>query len=324
MICPYCLQDTDFKRELAGDSRVSYFACDKCSQPIPKMYVTEYSSCPPVIMNAIGFAGHGKTVFFSSLLHTLRLSAVSSYWPDFYTLGLDDNGIGRIHDNIEELEKGRLPESTRACFNDPTLMRLYRIPVFGSHTLLLYDTGGESFTQAGKLIRHAHFVKRANTAMFLVSLSEMLNPAVEMQRLLNTFIVGMRELDAATQDQHIVIVLTKADRFVSRLDGYDELNAYIHDGKLDSIGNLDKYISDMKHISLNLRNFVLEKLGAQEFINTLDDNFKSVEFSMVSATGAEPDSQRLTARLDPRRIFDPLFWMIEKSRTRIFSGFRLR
>jgi len=45
-----------------------------------------------------------------------------------------------------------------------------------------------------------------------------------------------------------------------------------------------------------------------------DKHFKSVTFSMVSALGAQPHGQQLSAPIAPRRVLDPLFWVMEKSR----------
>lgn len=36
------------------------------------MYVEEYSKYPPVVVCAIGFRRHGKTIFFASLFYALK------------------------------------------------------------------------------------------------------------------------------------------------------------------------------------------------------------------------------------------------------------
>ena len=59
MICPYCLEDVNTARKQRNGT--IYYACPACPEVIPPMYVEEYDLYPPIVMNAIGFRGHGKT-----------------------------------------------------------------------------------------------------------------------------------------------------------------------------------------------------------------------------------------------------------------------
>ena len=72
----------------------------------------------------------------------------------------------------------------------------------------------------------------------------------------------------------------------------------------------------LEHISNRLLEFTEQELQAHEFINTAEANFKSINFSIISALGTEPQDGRLAVAIVPRRILDPLLWVMEKS----FSG----
>jgi signal transduction histidine kinase len=89
---------------------------------------------------------------------------------------------------------------------------------------------------------------------------------------------------------------------------------YLEEGRLEKLGNekLGNYISHMRRISLGLRDFVRDDLGEAQFLNFATSRFKSVEFSIVSALGAEPSGGRLQTMPVPKRIFDPLLWVMGK------------
>jgi hypothetical protein len=72
----------------------------------------------------------------------------------------------------------------------------------------------------------------------------------------------------------------------------------------------------MQGMSNLLYRFTEEELDAYEFLNAAESNFKSVSFSIISALGTEPYGARLSVEIVPRRILDPILWIMEKS----FSG----
>ena len=53
-------------------------------------------------------------------------------------------------------------------------------------------------------------------------------------------------------------------------------------------------------------------------INTAQAHFKSLNFSIISALGTEPMGARLSVDIVPRRILDPLLWIMEKSFPKTF------
>ena len=76
MLCPYCISN------IAGDAA----KCAKCGREIPPLYRQYYPkgtfSKPPIIMSAVGFSAHGKTIYFASLLHVIN-SELTKVWPGF-------------------------------------------------------------------------------------------------------------------------------------------------------------------------------------------------------------------------------------------------
>jgi hypothetical protein len=232
-------------------------------------------------------------------------------------MGLDEESLDTVYSNARMLGDGALPDSTPKNFPRPTMIRAEGIPMQPNCSLLMFDTGGECFEKPTQLVQFAGFVRRAEAAMLLISLADLEDPRAGMQQLLNTYIVGLGELGGRTRDQHLVVVYTKADQSAAHFTGrWGELRTYLIEGSIEALAQPDGYIKRMEQISELLRQFTEEELQAHEFINAAESNFKSVSFSIISALGTGPQGARLSVEIVPRRILDPVLWIMEKS----FSG----
>jgi hypothetical protein len=323
MLCPFCLADVRFKRQRLAANQNSVYLCPACSEQSPALYAQDYRKYPPVVVSAVGFRQHGKTVYFSSLFYTLKKLTLARDWPEFFTMGLDEDSLDTVYGNARLLEGGALPDSTPKNFPRPTLVRAEGIPMQPNCTLLFFDTGGECFEKPTQLVQFAGFVRRAKAAMLLISIPDLGDPRAEMQKLLNTYTVGMRELGGDTQAQHLVVVYTKADQLAARLTGrWEDVRTYLVQGSVDALAQPDGYMQRMRRVSSLLRDFTEQELCAHEFLNAAQANFKSTSFSIISALGAGPEGARLPVAIVPRRILDPLLWVMEKSFS--WSGRALR
>ena len=186
--CPYCLSQETFRishdkgisdESDEGDSEQSrtasrqgpgVYRCPKCREKIAPMYVKGYEKYPPSVGAAVGFTGHGKTVYFASLLHELRGERLPRVWPRFHSLALDDSSLATVQSNMNQLREGFLPAASPKNFPRPTLMRLSGIPWLGGSTLCLYDVSGEAFLSGAGIGEYARYVSRARTVLFLISL----------------------------------------------------------------------------------------------------------------------------------------------------------
>ncbi len=314
MLCPFCLDDVKFKREKLNHQLAMFYLCPTCGEQAPALYAQDYKKYPPVVVSAVGFRQHGKTVYFATLFYTLKKLTLARNWSDFFTMGLNDDSLDTVYSNARMLDEGALPDSTPKNFPRPTMLRVEGMPMHRNSTLLCFDTGGECFERPTQLVQFAGFVKRAQTGMLLVSVVDMADPKEEMQKLLNTYVVGMGELGGRTRDQHLVVVYTKADHLAARFTGqWQYLLTYLLQGSVESLANPERYMKRMREVSSRLRDFTEMELEAHEFLNTADAHFKSVEFSVVSALGAQPNGARMAVNIVPRRILDPLLWVMEKS-----------
>ena len=69
MVCPFCLTKSTFKANKPEGALAPVYFCPDCGEQIPALYVREYRNYPPVVINAVGFRQHGKTLYFASDYH---------------------------------------------------------------------------------------------------------------------------------------------------------------------------------------------------------------------------------------------------------------
>lgn len=311
MLCPFCLAEVPFKQD--SKSNQVHYSCPECREMMPAAYVTEYKQCPPVVVNAIGFRGHGKTVYFASLFYVLSQEVLGRYWDGFYTMCLNEQSQETVINNVQMLKRGELPQSTPKNFPAPTVVRFCGIPSYPNRTLLFYDTSGEAFEKASQLGRYAGFVKRAQTAVFLIDLTQLDHIPRDMHQLANTYVIGMHELGGDTGLQNLLVVYTKGDRLQDRLSNYPELVNYLTLGTVEGLANVEGYYGRMRRVSGQLEHFTRYALGSRQFLALAKDRFRSVNFCIISALGAPPQGNQLSASVTPKRVLDPLLWLIEGS-----------
>ena len=307
MLCPYCLKDTP-----------KVATCLRCKEQLPSLYTQGYSVFnPPVVLSAVGFSGHGKTVYLAALLHTLQ-HRLPRAWPGFYRQGLDQNSIDTVKQNLGLLESGNLPESTRRNFPRPSLHLLDKLPKFNSRQLAIYDPPGEAFEDNLAMEKFASFVTLAKTVVFLVSVVDFYKSvADELHRLMEVYSLGMNSIKANTrrQQQNLVVTFTKADLMINDhfFGKREEITKYLNAEHPNEICDLKNYLARMQFISRELADFTLNDIKAESFFNFSRSHFKKINYCAVSALGTAPEGNRLSEVMQPKRVIDPLLWVIRNS-----------
>lgn len=310
MLCPYCLKSI-------SESVIKCSHSD-CGQEIPPLYKKYYphglfSRKEPIIMSAVGFSGHGKTVYFASLLHVMGVE-LTKVWDRFFRQAIDSEGVNMVRQNLQMLERRELPEATRQNFPRPNVQRLANIPGYGDKLLVMYDTSGEAFEEDLRLERYASFVTRTKAVMFLISLIDLTEPiATEIHRLLNVYVQGMARLKAETHDQHLIVVFTKADLLLDRrFRDYEDVVRHLNNSSYVELGDIRQYRQQLHTVSNALSDFMHNTLEAREFVHLARESFKSVSYCAISSLGSAPDGNRLRESMRPVRVADPLLWVLEK------------
>ncbi len=310
MLCPFCLENIS-----SGNKNCSN---PDCGREIPALYKKHYpkgfGSKPPAIMSAVGFSGHGKTVYFAALLHVLD-QELTKAWDGFFRQGLENLTVRTIKQNLELLERKELPESTRQNFPDPSIHRLVKIPGQKERLMVLYDTSGEAFEEDIRLEKYAHYVARSRVVLFFVSLSDLAAPLTnEMHRLLEVYTQGMAKLHGNPKNQHLVVVYSKADLLEERyFQDYPSILAHLNNSTYVEMGSYKDYVRRLVELSRLLDDFTRNKLESRAFVNLATTEFRTISYCAVSSLGSAPEGSKLRERMKPVRVADPLIWVLERS-----------
>jgi hypothetical protein len=296
MKCPYCLNE---KATFEVRPTTGSYHCTNCQTPIPRGFV-DARNTPRATVGVVGFSGHGKTVYLTALFSAL--SKLSNYWQDYYYRCLDDYTHRILYQQVPLFDRGVLPESTPANFPNPALIHYKSLPGFGDSFVAFYDTAGEVFTESAQILRGGYFVAHANTALFILSLSDLDPERIDeqMSKLLDTYIrAAYDQLNLPLkQRQHLVVIFSKADLLRDRLT--DELNEWLANGTAESYAlNLKDTGFDVGLKSPAIAQWLRDTILATRFVNMASDRFLSVQYCLISATGMTP------GKIEPLRVLDP-------------------
>ncbi len=320
MLCPFYLEQVV---QFTKNADTGY-TCPECKESVPALYVKGYSEFPPVVLSSVGFRGHGKTVYLAALFHVLAHHELPQHWHGFYKTAPGDRSLEILDFNIRMLKEGKLPDSTAQNFPKPTLVQVKEIPTGKGATLLCYDAAGESFEKVTRMVTYAKFLARSTTVLFLLSIPDLEREcadldqekkrecmAQQMERLLTVYRNGIADLGGNTRLQRLLVVYTKADEWIA-LEQYSELRDYLQAGTFDGLGDYPSYKKSLLATSEQLQTLTAEHLLAKAFLNNAEDNFDGVRFCVVSALGASPKDQQLQTSIAPRRVLDPLLWVLDR------------
>ena len=319
--CPYCLNAIRPKEVEKGSLKL--YQCPDCSSELHRDYVTR-NDIPSYSVGFIGFPGHGKTVYLTSLFYIL--GQMQNKWPGFFFKSLDDHSHDLLYNQVPEFggNPGRLPAKTPTTFNAPALVLFNKIPDVGDCCISFYDISGETYTQSGAISDRGKFVAQANVVLLLMSLPSTDEKWAtrsqawtnEIQRMLDCYLHAVHNrmgLDLKER-QNLIVVLTKADLLNANASFSSDFGTDLTDGSYEYYLNMLEASTAAGDISRRLKGW-LQKNGAAGFINMAEGHFKSVSYTMVSATGGRTEGAVMTAPIspsDPKRVLDPLVKILEK------------
>ena len=311
MICPYCLNDVEVEVRPDG-----YF-CSQCGSRIYSEYVR--SRLPRVFVGMVGFSGHGKTTYITSLVFLLKDVFMNmGRWKDFSFMALDMETLSLIYDRVKALTKeARLPEATPVNFPTPFVMQFFNIPYLGDWFITFYDVGGEVFEHPDRISVQGNLVAKSSSVIFILSLRDCGDTwearGEEAFRLLNTFILGRDRLYPQGRDyQNLIVTLTKADTLVR--DMPKQLAEYLIKGDYREYTDLSpEYGLKLSEVSNAVREWLYSINPMKGFLSLAERSFRKVRYSVVSAIGSPPVGDKLLASLrpeDPKRVLDPFLWTL--------------
>ena len=317
MLCPFCQRPVGaFTKSNDGRTlRCPLADCPGADSDVPNLYTRDYDAHPPVALSILGPTGHGKTMFIEALLTHLEQHV---RWPEFSTQWMDEVGMREIRERLRALRhSGRVADgTTSSVFTRPKILRLRGIPRFGGRQLLMYDTSGESFATAEKVLEYGRFVRNSPAILWVVSLTDLEYPE-QLGDLTTSYAHAMDQMGADPREQAMVVVLSKGDKFLGpprpgeeRHVTLPELPAaareFLENDDLDPAGDGLARL-DAVHEALD---GWLQQTRLRGTVNLLKAQFRTVKFTIVSAQGSEAVDDTLKMDLMPRGILAPLLWLL--------------
>lgn len=305
--CPFCMEFHDYKITV----------CPKKNNEVPPSYITDVRRRVPVVfLYTIGYSGHGKTCYLSSLFWTLRHGAINKKWPGFSIIGLNQNTLNDFNDKyVKPLVQSKVPPKTAVAFPTPLILKFQQIPMTGfwgrprsgEMIFVFYDIGGETF-QVDKIIKeNLPILKRTKTLVFLVNLPKLVENDESitdtLQDLTNTIYLSV---EGQTKQKNTLICFTRADCMWGKEDIYGPLSEKLNHS-IPSIEEIPEHFDRMRKFSNSICRHVADNYG--NFYNMLNNNFNLIRMTSLSSLGCEPKNGEIP-KLAPSHIFDPILWTL--------------
>jgi sarcosine oxidase delta subunit len=316
MKCPYCFRELKIKIQKKGSRHLYY--CSRCESEIHRAYV-DYPHTPFTRIGMVGYTGHGKTVYITSLFY--QLQALDAYWDNYYFETLDDFTHDIMFEKVFELKKGNLFSGTPINFPEPAFIRFNNMPTLNTQIVSMYDIGGGVFDNLDLMTQKGRYLAHSDTIFFIMSLIEddiYDDWNMRTMKLLDRYIhvVYSRFGANLSKKQNIVFVFTKSDE-LAKAEGERELNYevadYFKNGTIEQFGHVDSYSFDqIRNNSANIETW-LRSNGCNGFINLANNHFRSVSFVLTSSLGDAPVKNKLLKKIaptDPKCVLDPFLWAL--------------
>jgi parallel beta-helix repeat protein len=314
MLCPNCLQNVDRFEDKRQPDNSLMLTCALCNELVPVRYRDDYDRYPPVVFSLVGLRGHGKTVFFSTLLSELdglaKANQAFSYTP------LDEAGLKTVREAQRALELGHLPGASGPLFRKPAILQLDGMRESRRFRLLVYDIGGEVFENVSYLKQYGGYVSRGRSTVWLIRIPKLGEEKVsprDLEDFVTRYVQVARELGGQAKNQTLLIVLTMGDLLLEQTD----ITPKVRDFLLQETPTKDYVDTEfLGYLSRDIEEWLEAKPGYQNFVRRVQMEFAEVEYCVISALGSAPHGQTQLITVTPRGVLAPLRWLLHFERER--------
>jgi len=332
-VCPACLHP--ISRPQPG------YTC-LCGLEVPALLLQEYQDSSPLVIQLLGWSGHGKTSYLTAL--GFVLSRLGSVWPAYTLRGGTPETQQQLTAAFRLVREGRMPDKTAvpgapaatgatgpvAVPQHTYLLR--NLPEWGHRVVMFHDQAGQLCDGMTLPTEQLPFLRRAPVSLMILSADDLDKDDYRtMDMLLTSFVHTLQSDGGQGPGQRgVVVVLSKADLHLGRLPPEihhylvsDPLWPLLLDGSggaasarvaaaLDELEDVRLYLEEMYRIESRLREWLVEEPPLRTL--QLEGKRHGIElrFSVVSATGEEVRGHApISGSWRPHRVLDPLFWAFE-------------
>jgi len=294
--------------------------CPYCHNDLPK----SAGFAPSTIISVVGATQSGKSVFLTSLIHTLKTVTPHNF-PIFCTP--ISNEMGRKFKQEYEdplIGEGLLLEPTQKEKQQEPFIFTFSFADESKPeiNIAFFDVAGEGIVDTAYMDIYAAHIRNSSGIMFLVdplqfrSVGRKIQLKNGMEHNFHTdepteVLSGLVEdyiykQGGGVYDTPTAVVLTKTDLLKALQDDGEYVR---HDSYL---------FTNFTHKTFfNLKEYYNIDGDTDEFIATVDPNFRNalmrrfckLGYFAVSALGSQPDGQRV-ASFAPTRVDEPFLWIL--------------
>ncbi|GIP32010.1 hypothetical protein [Paenibacillus sp. J2TS4] len=301
--------------------------CPNCHNELPILS----GKVPSNIISIVGASQVGKSVYMTSLIHTLQTSTASNFGAACLPLSAEISRKFRQNYLEPIFERGMMLESTNPNEQqEPFIFQfVFKDDRQAPLTLVFFDVAGEGMVERDYLDIYAAHIKNSSGILFLVDplqirtirdkirlsageeegefASRYDEPREVVISLFENFIAHQQ---GSKTDIPTAVVLTKSDmlQYLKEEDSeYIRPNSnvfrnFIHKGHLNK--------SEFENIDGEIRRFI-EKVD-RPFQDAIDVYFQNTAYFAVSALGSNPVNRKVTGVISPVRVDEPFIWLLHK------------
>lgn len=302
-LCPYCHNDL----------------------PIPSGKV------PSNIISIVGASQVGKSVYMTSLIHTLQNVTAANFDAACMPMNAEISRKFRVQYEEPIFERGSMLEATqKETQQEPFIFQfVFKDENLAPITLVFFDVAGEGMVDRQYLDLYAAHIKNSSGILFMVDPLQIRSirdkimlrvgedqgefparydePREVVISLFENFI-GHQE--KSKTDIPTAIVLTKSDMLnhLKEEDGeYIQTNSnvfrnYVHKGSLNK--------TEFENMNGEIGRFI-GKVD-RPFKDAVDVYFTDTAYFAVSALGSNPVQQQIAGVVQPIRVDEPFVWLLHK------------
>jgi hypothetical protein len=292
--------------------------CRECEFPLPD----GVGERDIITIAVVGPQGSGKSHFLASaLVAAYRDQAMIDLgFETFYPVGDSER---RLHDYFERVFEERKAldknQSNDAVRHQPLEFSVSRDGQIA--TLLLHDVAGEDLMEAKRRNTVAPFVNHADGIIFMIdpwglkSVRERIgdkypDAAKAAAGYTQTSIVNSIADDRTRIDRRLVEQVPAAFA-ISKSDLISEALGIGVDKFKGGEKTASQRVAEIHDISTMIRGEVLEQLGERSLISAMS-RFEAASLHLVAAIGSQPGPDERVTKLEPSRVTDPLFSVLER------------
>ncbi len=301
--------------------------CPHCHNELP---ITA-GKAPSNIISIVGASQVGKSVYMTSLIHTLQHSTAGRFEAACMPLNAEISRRFREQYEAPLFERGQLLDSTqKEKRQEPYIFQfIFKDTSKAPLSLVFFDVAGEGMVDRDYLELYASHIKNSSGILFLVDPLQIRTirdkirihmgdeqgefparydePREVLITLFENFI-GYEQLSKT--DIPTAIVLTKSDMLHSLKE---EDSDYIQPNSNVFRNVVHRQVLDLvefENINGEVRRFI-EKVD-RPFKDALEVYFTNTAYFAVSALGSNPVEQKVSGLVTPIRVDEPFIWLMHR------------